>query len=59
MKVIKHGKEHKPKKVIRFICPKCKCMFRADLNECEHGYHNSVYYYMCCCPECKETVIAL
>lgn len=59
MKILKHGKERKPKNVIRFICPKCSCRFRADLQECDHGYHESFYYYMCRCPECKEMAIKL
>ena len=56
MKILKHGD------VIRCECPKCGCIFLANMFECQvnHRFADNIpikEIYHCDCPECDEEYI--
>jgi len=55
MKIIKEGDLNKIKKIRRFKCEKCGCIFEAEEDEYKCGnQYNEIYYY-CSCPCCNQT----
>ena len=56
MKIIKQGDANKLKRIKRFECKECKCIFEAEKNEYQTGsQYNEIYYY-CKCPCCGSIV---
>ncbi len=56
MKIIKEGDLNKLKKIKRFECKECGCIFEAEKNEYKQGsQYNDIYYY-CECPFCHKIV---
>lgn len=56
MEIIKQGDTQKLKRIKRFICSNCGCIFDADKNEYSIGTQYNETYYFCKCPFCSETV---
>ena len=56
MKIIKEGNLDKLKKIKRFECKECGCIFEAEKDEYKwDSQYNETYYY-CKCPCCYQTV---
>lgn len=54
MKIIKEGGFDTFRRIKRFECTRCGCIFEADETEYRSGsYYNETYYY-CECPFCKR-----
>lgn len=56
MKIIKEGDLNKLKKIKRFECKECGCIFEAEKNEYKHGSQYNDTYYYCECPFCHQIV---
>ena len=52
MKIIKEGDIKLLKRVKRFECPDCGCIFEADKGEYQCGSQYNQEYYSCKCPTC-------
>lgn len=53
MKIIKPGDLSRIKKIKRFECPKCGCVFEADKEEYQHhASWRNIDVYACKCPTC-------
>lgn len=56
MRIIKYGDKNKIKKIKKFECKECGCIFEAVKGEYETGsQYNNIYYY-CRCPCCHSVV---
>lgn len=57
MKIVKQGDLAKTKKILRFNCNECGCVFECFANECvaESDLRNGIEYRHDC-PTCKKTV---
>ena len=56
MKIIKEGNLDKLKKIKRFECKECGCIFEAEKDEYKwDSQYNETYYY-CACPCCNQIV---
>lgn len=56
MKIIKEGDLKKLKKIKRFECKECGCIFEAEKDEYKWGSQYNEAYYYCACPYCNQTV---
>ena len=57
MKIITKGDVRKARKVIRFECKRCGCVFEADSTEFDKEFiASNEWYYHCKCPTCKKGV---
>ena len=56
MKIIKEGDLNKLKKIKRFECKECGCIFEAGKDEYKRGSQYNETYYYCVCPCCHQTV---
>ena len=56
MKIIKEGDLKKLKKIKRFECKECGCIFEAEKDEYKWDSQYNVTYYYCTCPCCNQTV---
>ena len=56
MKIIKEGDLKKLKKIKRFECKECGCIFEAEKDEYKWGNQYNETYYYCACPCCNQTV---
>ena len=62
MKILKQGKSKEEmdriiKRVRRFECPTCDCVFEADETEYKHKFHqrNEEEWWECKCPNCGNS----
>jgi len=57
MKIIREGNLVTTKKIKRFECARCKCIFEASKDEysCQAGRYNEIMY-TARCPHCNEKV---
>ena len=58
MKIIKDGDLERTKKVKRFECTNCGCVFEASKSEYKVEFEDNETYFRCKCPTCKNTVYA-
>ena len=56
MTIIREGDIRKLKKVFRFECHNCGCIFEAEKGEYRIGTHYNEDYYYCECPFCHNQV---
>ena len=60
MKIIKDGDPSIVKQIIRFVCPKCLCIFEAEKGEWEYAptiaQQRGEGTYRIICPCCKNVV---
>lgn len=56
MKIIKEGDLKKLKKIKRFECKECGCIFEAEKDEYKRGSQYNEEYYYCACPYCNQRV---
>ena len=56
MKIIKEGDLNKLKRIKRFECKECGCIFEAEKDEYKEGSQYNETYYYCACPCCNQTV---
>lgn len=54
MKIIKEGNLNKLKKIKRFECEECGCIFEAEKDEYKWGSQYNEEYYYCACPCCNQ-----
>ncbi len=54
MKIIKEGNLKKLKKIKRFVCEECGCIFEAEEYEYKWGSQYNETYYYCTCPCCNQ-----
>lgn len=52
MKIIKEGDLNRLKRIKRFECTRCGCVFEAAGPEYDHGIEYGTVYYFCKCPTC-------
>lgn len=56
MNIITQGDLNRAKKVKRFECRECGCIFECDATEYRHESHRNEDYYCAKCPTCKRDV---
>lgn len=56
MKIIKEGDLNRLKKIKRFECKECGCVFKAEKDEYKLGNQYNDEYYYCKCPCCHQIV---
>lgn len=56
MTIIREGDMRKIKKVLRFECRNCGCIFEAEKGEYRVGTQYNEEYYYCECPFCHKPV---
>lgn len=52
MKIIKDGDLNRLKRIRRFSCDTCGCLFEADKDEYEADTQYNETFYLCNCPCC-------
>ena len=58
MTIIKEGDLQKPKKIKRFECHECGCVWEAERKEYKEESARNESYYSMPCPTCGKTVYA-
>lgn len=56
MNIISEGDPKKLKRLRRFNCKDCGCVFKADKDEYKANMQYNQTYYMCDCPCCGKSV---
>lgn len=54
MRIIRKGSLELPKKIKRFHCKECGCIFEAEKSEYQFGIQYNETYYYCQCPTCGK-----
>ncbi len=55
MNIIKNGDPERLKKIKRFSCDACGCVFEAEKGEYESDMQYNETYFQCKCPCCGKT----